>query len=361
MYSSTAAKSALRAGARTLLRSRAALPVVARPVAVALRASATAPLVLRRYNSTTTPSTSIAAAAPSATTLSRPERVRRSLFNVPGSDERKMAKARTLPADSIVFDLEDGVPMDRKGSARQLVFDALESFDLGKRERAVRINAIGTGLELDDLTVILRSSRLECIVIPKVQSAQDVAFVDRMIDSLAVESNRGNIRLIACIESALGLLNLREIASSSPRLDALVFASEDLCADMSMVRTPHRRELLYARSAVVTAAVAHGLQAIDLVCIDYKDAGVLAEECAEGRCMGFTGKQAIHPGQIEGIHEHFSPKPKEVMRAEKIVAGYREFVARGVGAFTLEGKMIDMPVVKWAERLLAKAAVMEKH
>ncbi|ORZ41351.1 Pyruvate/Phosphoenolpyruvate kinase-like domain-containing protein [Catenaria anguillulae PL171] len=281
------------------------------------------------------PGAATAATLTPASLLSRPERVRRSLFNVPGSDERKMAKAKTLGADSIVFDLEDGVPMDRKGSARQLVFDALESFDLGHRERAVRINAVGSGLEVDDLNVILHSTRLQCIVIPKVNTASDVQFVDRMIDSIAPESNRPNIRLIACIESAMGLLNLREIASSSPRLDALVYASEDLCADMGMVRTASRLELLYSRSAVVTAACAYGLQAIDLVCIDYKDHDVLSEECREGRQMGFTGKQAIHPGQIDGIQKHFSPTEAEVQRATKIVEGYREYVAKGKGALCL--------------------------
>ncbi|KAI9218081.1 Pyruvate/Phosphoenolpyruvate kinase-like domain-containing protein [Blastocladiella britannica] len=311
-----------------------------------------------RFLASSSTSTSSLSPSPLSSILTRPERVRRSLFNVPGSDERKMTKAKALPADSIVFDLEDGVPMDKKGLARQLVFDALESFDLGRRERAVRINAIGSGLELDDLNVILRSPRLQCIVIPKVSSVADVQFVDRMIDLVAPVPNQGNIRLIACIETAQGVMDLRAISTASPRLDALIFASEDLCADMDMVRTPHRRELLFARSAVVTAASAAGLQAIDLVCIDYKDQAVLAVECAEGRQMGFTGKQAIHPGQIEGIHALFSPTDAEVARATAIVDGYKEYVAKGVGAFVLDGKMIDAPVVRWAERLLAKKAAM---
>ncbi|KAJ3353695.1 hypothetical protein GGF32_002897 [Allomyces javanicus] len=318
-----------------------------------LRASTRSPALAARALSTA--ASAVTLASGQTTTLPRPERVRRSVFNVPGSDERKLAKAPKLNADSLVYDLEDGVPFDKKGKARSLVYDALETVDLGRSERAVRINSIGSGLELADLQAVLPSSQLQCIVIPKVQAAKDVQFVDVMIDAVAPEANRANIRLIACIESALGLMNLREIATSSPRLDGLIFASEDLCADMGMVRTSHRRELLYARSAVVAAAVAYGLQAIDLVCIDYKDHAALAEESREGREMGFTGKQAIHPGQIELIHEHFSPSGKEIDFATRIVDGYRAHAAQGVGAFTLDGKMIDMPVVKWAEKLLAKA------
>lgn len=289
---------------------------------------------------------------------SKTERSRRALFNVPGSEERKLKASLRLKADSIVFDLEDGVAMNRKGAARQMVFDALETFDLGKLEKAVRINAIGTGMEIDDLNVILRSSKLQCIVIPKVQSPKDIEFVSQMIESAAPDSSRHNIRLIACIESALGIMNLKEIASCNPKLDALVFASEDYCADTGMIRTPSRKELMYARSAVVTAACAYGLQAIDLVCLDYKDGDILKEESREGREMGFTGKQAIHPAQVDIIQQVYSPSPAEIEKATQIVRGYQEHTRKGVGAFNLDGKMVDMPVVKWAERLLAKAEMM---
>ncbi|KAG2183217.1 hypothetical protein INT43_006221 [Umbelopsis isabellina] len=275
---------------------------------------------------------------------------------VPGSDERKLHKSISVGADCIVYDLEDSVAASKKGSARQMIMDALEASEHGKAEKAVRINAVGSGLELDDLNVVLHTKRLQAIVIPKVQSARDIQFVSRMIDSVAPESNsRPNIRLIASVESAMGIMNLREIATADPRLDALIFAAEDYCADLSLIRTPQRTEMLYARQKIVTTACAYGLQAIDLVCVDYQNMDILKEECREGREFGFSGKQAIHPGQIEVIQEYFLPDPKDVERAVKIMDGYEHYAKKGVGAFVVDGKMIDMPVIKWAQKVVAKA------
>lgn len=239
------------------------------------------------------------------------------------------------------------------------MLNVLEASEHGKAEKAVRINAVGSGFELDDLNIILRSSRLQAILIPKVQSAKEVQFVSRMIDTVAPEITRKNIMLIAAVESALGIMQLKEISTSDPRLDALVFAAEDYTADVGLIRTRERKEMLYARSALVTAAKAYNLQAIDLVCIDYKDQDILREECIEGRQMGFDGKQAIHPGQIDIIQQEFMPSEKDIDNAVKILNGYAEAVRSGKGAYGLEGeggtKMIDMPVVKAALATVSKA------
>ncbi|KAI9009514.1 Pyruvate/Phosphoenolpyruvate kinase-like domain-containing protein [Gaertneriomyces semiglobifer] len=291
--------------------------------------------------------------------ISRSERARRAIFYVPGSDERKLNSSRKATVDSIIYDLEDSVPLNRKGAARQLVFQALEQFDTGNTEKTVRINAVGSGFEVDDLNVVLRSKHLEALVVPKVQSAKEVEFVSRMIDSITPDSSRPNIRILACIESALGIMNIREIAQSDPRVDALVFAAEDYAADVGLIRTPSRREFTYARQRVATAASAFGLQAIDMVCVDYQNPAILEDECREGREWGFTGKQAIHPKQLEIIQGIFSPSPEDIARATRIVEGYLEHSKKGIGAFNLDGKMIDTPVVKWAERLLAKAKMMQ--
>lgn len=289
--------------------------------------------------------------------LGKPLRPRRALFNIPGSDEKKLRKASVIVADSVVYDLEDGVPMNQKGAARSLVLSALEKHQLHSAcEKAVRINAVGSGLEIDDLQVVLSSNHLEALVIPKVESREQLAFVSHMVNSLAPAATRNSVRLIACIESALGLLNIREIASACPgRLEALVFASEDYCADTSIIRTEHLRELLYARSTVVTAAVAHQLQAIDLVCIDYKSMEKLEKECVEGRQLGFTGKQAIHPGQLATIQSHFSPTLQQLEKARLIISEYERHIQRGVGAFVIDNKMVDMPVVKWAQGIVRSA------
>ena len=154
------------------------------------------------------------------------ERVRRSLFNVPGSEERKLKKSSEINADSVVLDLEDGVAFNRKEVARTMVLDALNHLELkNNAERAVRINHVGSGLEVEDLRAVLRSPRLEALVIPKVEHSHQVKFVATMIDTLVPPERRGQIRLLAAIESALGLLNLREIATSEKRLDALIVTS----------------------------------------------------------------------------------------------------------------------------------------
>ncbi len=135
----------------------------------------------------------------------------------------------------------------------------------------------------------------------------------------------------------------------------MTVAAEDYCADTNVLRTPSRLELLYARQSVVVAAVAHGIQAIDLVCVDYKNGKVLEEECVEGRQFGFTGKQAIHPSQIEMIHKVFSPSKLEIEKASRVLEGYKAHSELGKGAFSLDGKMIDMPVVKAAQKMLDRA------
>ncbi|KAI7866723.1 Pyruvate/Phosphoenolpyruvate kinase-like domain-containing protein [Spinellus fusiger] len=271
-------------------------------------------------------------------------RIRRTLFYVPGSDERKIHKSISMKVDCVVYDLEDSVSDNKKGIARHQVIDALEASEHGKTEKAVRINAVGSGLELDDLN--LHSKRLQTIVIPKVQSAKDIQFVSRMIDVVAVESQRERIRLIASMESALGIMNIKEIATADPRLDALI---------VSLIRTSSRKEMMFPRQTIVNAATAYGLQAIDLVCVDYQNEQVLLEECKEGREFGFSGKQAIHPSQIDTIQRTFLPDPADVEKAARILEKTEMFAAKGVGAFALDGKMIDMPVMKWAQKIIDKA------
>jgi len=159
---------------------------------------------------------------------------------------------------------------------------------------------------------------------------------------------------LAAIESARALVYLKEICKAVPkRLDALIFASEDLCADMGLIRTAEAKELLYARSHVVTHAVAFGLQAIDMVCLNYNDPAILFKEATEGRQMGYIGKQAIHPNQIEPIYKAFHPTEEQISFAKKVIEGNEKHQSEGKGAFTIDGKMIDLPVVKWAYNVLA--------
>lgn len=280
-------------------------------------------------------------------------RPRRSLLFAPADDMRKLTKAAGLPVDGVILELEDGVAPDRKAPARANVAQALRSLDFGQRERLVRVNAYSTGYADDDLAATI-DGRPDAYVLPKADSAGDVrricAFLDR------AESERRwpakGIRLLALIETAKGVLNLREIAGADDRLDALIFGAEDLAGSVGAVRSRVGWEVFHARSALVIAAAAHDLQAIDMVFTDLADQAGLEAEAAFGRSLGYVGKTIIHPGQAAVVNRVFSPSAEEIERARRLIAG---FDAAGGGAFALDGKMVDMPVIRQARRVLALA------
>eukprot|EP00536_Pseudo-nitzschia_multiseries_P011055 jgi/Psemu1/319999/estExt_fgenesh1_pm.C_3580003 len=289
----------------------------------------------------------------------------RSLFSVPGADKRKIQKAQTLGADAVVLDLEDGVAHDRKDEARELVtetlLDANQSF--GNSELCVRVNGLHTEHAIRDLEAVLPCPQLQSIVLPKVESQGDILFVARMIEEYCLGAgshNHRDVRILAAIESAKGFLNLREIAETAarerhgqllPLVEGLVFASEDYCADIEAIRTPDAKELLYARSQIVITAKAYGLQAIDMVHINFRDLDELASECEAGKQLGFTGKQAIHPSQVAIIHEQFSPSSGDAAFAARVVAAFEAIEAVGRGACVVDGIAVDLPVYKWAVKI----------
>ncbi len=288
-------------------------------------------------------------------------RARRALLYVPGSDERKIQKAATLNADSVCLDLEDGVALNRKAEARVMVARMLRELNFGRSERLARINAIGSGLEADDLAVVL-PAHPDGIIVPKVAGAEQVRWVNAQIAEF--EKARGwelrGIRMLAMIETARGILNLAEIASEDPRLDALVFGAEDFAADIGAIRTREGMEVFYARSAVVTMAGAFEIQAIDLLDTDFRDLERLREEARQGAQLGFAGKQIIHPNQIEPVQEAFTPTDSAIAEAQRVVQAAEENQARGAGAFALDGKMVDMPLIKAAARVLTRARAAGK-
>ncbi|XP_049849255.1 citramalyl-CoA lyase, mitochondrial-like [Schistocerca gregaria] len=281
-------------------------------------------------------------------------RPRRVLFNVPGSDERKIHKALSLDLDVIVLDLEDGVSPNKKHEARSLVGQKLKSCHFGRSERCVRINSSNSGLEFEDLKSLLPFLEyIDSILIPKVETAEDLLFVD----DLLLQNNNTRTKLFAAIESPRALLNLRPICNATPRLDCLIFGSEDYVANAGMTRSSGLEELAYARSKIVTYASAHSLYSTDLVCIDYKNIEQLKKESISGFTLGFDGKQAIHPGQVDTIYQCFQPPIETVEFAKKIVSEYRAHSSAGKGAFVINDKMIDLPMVKWALKVLSKASV----
>ncbi|HWQ84694.1 MAG TPA: CoA ester lyase [Anaerolineales bacterium] len=282
---------------------------------------------------------------------------RRALLYIPGDDARKIAKASTLEVDCICLDMEDGVALNRKLEARQRIAQALVEQDFGRAERLVRINPTGSGLELADLAEVL-PAHPDGIVIPKLEDPEQVRWVSSQISMAGYGVEQ--VALICMVETARGIVNLASIASADPRLQALIFGAEDLAGDIGAVRTPAAWEVFYARSAVVTHAAAFGLQAIDMVYADFQDEAGLRREAHQGVEMGFGGKQVIHPSQIGPVQEEFTPSDAELAHALRVVEAAAAQQAVGKGAFALDGKMVDAPVVKAAERILGRARAAGK-
>lgn len=249
-----------------------------------------------------------------------------------------------------------------------------ESRAQGIKEQAVRINSVDSGYALQDLQEVLKAPNLDAVVIPKVNSASDLNFVTEVIQhhlpdrhpsgkatTQDAENAKPPIRLIALIESAKSLMNLDSICRASPYLSGLIFAAEDFALDLSITRTPSLSEFLYARSAIVTACRAHNLPStIDLVCTQFRgEQGLktLEEESLGGKNLGFNGKQCIHPTQVEIAQRVFSPGEKEVEWAVRVVIADEKADKQGRGAWTLDGKMIDVPVVGKAKSIVKKAEV----
>ncbi len=269
---------------------------------------------------------------------------------------RKVEKAAQLDADCIVMDLEDGVAFEQKVSARQVTHDALTQIAFGKRERLVRLNSPRTALFTDDFRATV-DAQPDGYVIPKVEDAGELQAISAALDVIEHqhEWQSERIRLLAVIESARGVINLREIAASTRRLDALMFGAEDFAADVGARRTVGGEEVLYARSSLIVAAAAFGLQAIDIVCFDLQDMAAFERECAFGRQLGYSGKMAIHPRQLEPINRIFAPSADEIAHAQRVVTAAAEAQSRGLGAFALDGRMVDQPVIVAAEKTLQRA------
>src|SRR5512132_3071615 len=271
---------------------------------------------------------------------------RRAILYMPGDDRRKIEKATTLGVDCICMDMEDGVAMSRKAEARAVISHAMKELIFGESERCIRINSIGSGLESYDLAAAL-SADPDTIVVPKIESAEQVKWVSDHMETYELSSNHdlGSVRLLVGVETAKGIMNLREIAEADKRLEAIIFGAEDYAASVGATRTPGATEVLYARSAVITACAANELQAIDMVYIDFRDLKGLRAEAEQGARLGFSGKQIIHPNQVAAVQEAFTPSDEAIEYAQRVVATFAASQREGRGAFALDGKMIDMPLL----------------
>ncbi len=288
-------------------------------------------------------------------------KARRALLYTPGDELAKIKKATTLDVDCICMDMEDGVTINQKSVARQTIVKGLQTLDFGRSERLARINAIGSGLEGEDLETVL-TAQPDGIVIPKVENGGHIRWASDAIGSYELKQGLpvGQIRLLVVVESARGVVNLHQIASADSRLEGIIFGAEDFAGDIGATRTRQGWEVFYARSAIVTHAAAAGLQAIDMVFIDLHDSDGLYAEALEGARMAFSGKQIIHPDQVAPVQRAFTPDDEAIAYARRVMQAFEENQKAGKGAFALDGKMIDAPIIKAAQRVLDRAQIARR-
>jgi citrate lyase subunit beta/citryl-CoA lyase len=293
-------------------------------------------------------------------------RLRRSELSTPASNERMIEKAAASNADLVFLDLEDSVAPNEKVGARVKAIKGLTTLNWGKKTRAVRINDLETEYAYQDIISIVEEAgeHLDILIIPKVKSARDVWWVDVLLTQIEKRLKRPQrIGLEVLIEEVEAMIHVEEIARSSSRLEAIIFGHFDYAASQGVDSKVVGGDLdtypgdlwHYARNKIVIAARAAGIDAVDGPYIDFKNPDGYRRECVRSHTLGFVGKWAIHPTQIDIANNVFSPSQEEVDRARKLDAIYTEAQARGLGAIAFEGKMIDVAIIRNARNIIQKA------
>ncbi|HGN6059206.1 TPA: citrate (pro-3S)-lyase subunit beta [Streptococcus pyogenes] len=283
------------------------------------------------------------------------ERLRRTMMFVPGANAAMLRDAPLFGADSIMFDLEDSVSLKEKDTSRALVHFALKTFDYSSVETVVRVNGLDSCGALDIEAVVLAG--VNVIRLPKTGTAQDIVDVEAVIERVERENGIevGRTRMMAAIESAEGVLNAREIAKASKRLIGIALGAEDYVTNMKTRRYPDGQELFFARSMILHAARAAGIAAIDTVYSDVNNTEGFQNEVRMIKQLGFDGKSVINPRQIPLVNEIYTPTEKEIDHSKQVIWAIREAESKGSGVISLNGKMVDKPIVERAERVIALA------
>lgn len=281
------------------------------------------------------------------------DRLRRSRLYLPGNEPKFFINAGLHSPDGIILDLEDSVAHSEKDAAQLLVRNALRSVDFYGAERMVRINQMPLGL--NDLKFIV-PNYVNVILIPKCESSDQITEIEQEVHRLKrLHKIKNEIYFMPILESALGIIKAYEIATASRHNCGLAVGLEDYTADLGTQRTNEGRESFFARSMVINAAKAAGIQAIDTVFSDVADMEGLKQSVLEAKSLGFEGKGCIHPRQVQVVHEAFAPKQEEIEKAKKIVLAFEEAERKGLGVVSLGTKMIDAPVVKRAQKTIELA------
>ena len=288
------------------------------------------------------------------------KRALRSMLYIPGNNPGMIQHAPIFGADSVLLDLEDAVALSEKDAARRLVTRLMGVLDFGDVVVTVRLNGADTPFFEEDLAAVV-PCRPDAVRLPKCSSPQDVVAADEKMGEIerACGFPARTVKLHAMLETALGIAQAREIASCCPRVTALTLGGQDLTADLGVAKTREGWELFVPRSQVALAARSCGIDAFDTVWADVNDHEGLLEETKKVVGLGFTGKAAIHPGQIPWIHKAFVPPEKEIAKALRIVEAAEAAEKEGRGVVAVDGKMVDAPVVKRARHTLDMARLAE--
>jgi citrate lyase subunit beta / citryl-CoA lyase len=276
-------------------------------------------------------------------------RPRRSVLYMPGANERALEKAKGIPADALILDLEDAVAPDAKPEARDRVCAAVQSGEYGAKELTIRINGLGTEWHEADLAAACAAGP-DGIVVPKVNSAAEVS---RLVDAMEAAGATERTRLWAMLETPVAILHAEEIATASARLAVLIMGTNDLAKELHAEHVPGRAPLLFGLQACLTAARLADKVILDGVYNDIKDDDGFRAECVQGRQFGFDGKTLIHPSQVEPCNEVFAPSEDEIASSREIIAAFEDAQAEGRGVVTVNGRMIENLHVDNARRILA--------
>ncbi|WP_263282489.1 citrate (pro-3S)-lyase subunit beta [Schnuerera sp. xch1] len=274
---------------------------------------------------------------------------------LPASNPGMLRDAYIYGADSIMFDLEDSVSLKEKDTSRFLVYQAVKTLDYGDTETVVRINSLDAGGR-DDIQAMVRAG-IDVIRLPKTETAQDIIEIEEIIEEVERQCGRevGSTKMMAAIESAVGVLNAVDIAKASDRLIGIALGAEDYVTNLHTKRSPEGQELYFARSMILHAARAAGIAALDTVYSDVNNEEGLRKEVEIIKQLGFDGKSVINPRQIPIVNDVFTPTEAEIENAKNVIHAIEEAKAKGSGVIALNGKMIDKPIVQRAKRVLMLA------
>ena len=284
------------------------------------------------------------------------KKLRRSMLFCPASDPKMLMNAPIYGADCIVFDLEDAVAYNEKDSARDLLCEALKTIDYSKSEVFARVNPLYTEFGKKDVEELVKAG-LKNVRLPMSECKENIIELDELLTKLEDENNleKGSIKIQAAIETPKGVLNALEIAQASKRVVAISIGAEDFTRTLGVDRTKAARELFFARCQIVLAASVAGVDSIDTVYANLGDMEGFIEEAKDAKGLGFSGKSCIHPSQVKQVHKIFTPTKEEVEKAMIIINAAKEAEEKGIGVITVDGKMVDVPVIQKAERVVSLA------